>query len=748
MAITQLNTTELDFEKIKTNLKSYLKNSDSTFKDYDFEGSGLNHLIDILAYNTHYNAINAHMSVNESFIDTAQVRSNVVSHAKLVGYTPKSASTARATISLKLTRDSGTDSSVTLNAGTTFTTSVGGENFIFQTLTDNISDRYNATTGNFEFDSIEIYEGSRKSIKFYFNDNNNEKFSIPENSVDTSTLIVTVKDSNTASVGSETYKLYNRESAITGTSRVYYLSERFDGLYEIEFGNNVLGKKPIANSVITVSYLTCSLDGPNGAATFTLSGSTPANTSEAESGSITTISSATGGADKETVSSIKFNAPRSFIAQNRAVTLGDYDVMVREAIADVQDVAVYGGQDIIPPQYGKVFISVKPKSGLFLTQGQKNAILSFLARKKIVTVIPEVVDADYTYLYFNLTSKYNSSLTSLTRKQLETAIRSSISGYNTTFLSSYGNNFRFSKLLTSIDNTDASIGGTIGQVYAYKRTTLIPGSTAASEISFGFRLLGGVDQAGSFITSSAWSFKGRTYYLEDTPITGDSEKRNIRLFYINDLNIKVVENASVGFLYPMIGKITLEALSTDVETNLDITVIPLSYDIPGIENKLITIDLSKTSIVGDSNLNSESGPIITSDYISAPSSGAAQGVSAASVSTASGVFVPHTMYDPNTGVAYYAATEALHIEYANRGYVHYIPNVVAQTTIAQDISITSSETAAAGTGSGLGTAGSTTTSGVTSGVGGTTTGATQSTGQQQQTTQQSYGNTGYGYNTT
>ena len=191
---TQLNTTELDFKKIKDNLKSYLKNSDSSFKDYDFEGSGLNHLLDVLAYNTHYNAITAHMAVNESFLDTAQVRANVVSHAKLIGYTPKSASSSQATISLKLKRDAGTDSSVTLPKGAIFTTSVNGVNYSFQTLAEVVSNRYNSETGNFEFDEITIHEGSSKNAKFFFNNLNNEKFSLPDNNIDTNTLKVTVKD--------------------------------------------------------------------------------------------------------------------------------------------------------------------------------------------------------------------------------------------------------------------------------------------------------------------------------------------------------------------------------------------------------------------------------------------------------------------------------------------------------------------------------------------------------------------------
>ena len=668
---TQLNTTELDFKKIKDNLKSYLKNSDSSFKDYDFEGSGLNHLLDVLAYNTHYNAITAHMAVNESFLDTAQVRANVVSHAKLIGYTPKSASSAQATISVKLKRDAGTNSSATLPKGVIFTTSVNGVNYSFQTLAETVSNRYNSETGNFEFDEVTIYEGSSKNAKFFFNNLNNEKFSLPDNNIDTNTLKVTVKDSSSA-VNSTTYTLFDKSANINSNSTIYYLNENYDGLFQLEFGNNNFGKRPIADSVIECSYLVSSEVAPNGATTFEGPSIFPPNTSLADSGAIITTSNASGGATKESIESIQFNAPRSFISQNRAVTLSDYEVSVREAIGDVQDIAIYGGQTLTPPQYGKVFISVKPQSGLYLTDGQKQTILDYLETKKIVTVIPEVIDADYTFIFINSSSKYNSNNTSLTKAQLESSIRDSISTFNDTFLQRYGNNFRYSKLLSSIDSANSAISGTIAQIYAYKRHPLLPGSTAPIEINFGFQLLGDVNQAGSFISSTGWVFEGRTYYLEDVPILGDNEKRKIQRFYLNENNLKVIENSSVGFLYPQIGKITLEAQPSDAETFVDVTVIPLSYDIPGVENKLLTIDLTKSVVVADNNLSTKNTGIVSDSYVVAPQKDPALTGTGYNPS-ASGVFVPHTMYDPNTGVAYYAGTQALHLEYSALGYVHYIP---------------------------------------------------------------------------
>jgi hypothetical protein len=679
--MSTLNTTELDFKKIKDNIKSYFRNS-SDFTDYDFEGSGLNHVLDVLAYNTHYNAINAHMAVNESFIDSAQVRANVVSHAKLVGYVPSSVAAPRARINFTLKYNgSGTaPTTVELPSGSQFTTSVGGVTYSFETLADVISS--NVTTNDageklYEFNDLEIVEGKKKTNKFIFNNSQNEKFVIPDNNIDKSTLKVIVKDSETATT-SITYTPFDVEADINSDSTIYYITENYEGYYEIQFGNDILGNKPEANSVITTEHLSSNALAANGATTFTFADSYPIDTTLK---SISTASNAAGGAERETIESIQFNAPRSFISQNRAVTTDDYAIQVRGAINDVQDVSVYGGDTLTPPQYGKVFISVKPQGSLYLTQTQKQAILDRLESKRIVTVTPVIVDADYTYLYFNVYPKYNSSLTSLTENQMNTAIRNKIGEFNDTFLQSYGNNFRYSKFLSTLDTTEPSIQSTSAQVYVYKKVVFDPSTSAGQSASFGFQLLGDVDQEGSFITTTSWVYQGKTYYLDDIPITGSNERRQIRRFYINQNNVKVVEDANVGTLYPLTGRIQVNNQPADIRSEVDITVLPISYDIPGVENKLLTIDLARTNVFADSRLKVAGGSIVPTNYVSAPKT---ESTTSSSVAfSSSGNFVPHTMYDPNTGIAYYAATEALHLEYAARGYVHYIPTITTaqqQTT--------------------------------------------------------------------
>jgi hypothetical protein len=513
-----------------------------------------------------------------------------------------------------------------------------------------------------------------------------------------------------------TYTPFDVESDIVATSTIYYLNENYDGFYQFQFGNNILGRKPSANSIITIEYISSNALASNGATTFAFSDSYPTDTTIVSSNGLTTASNAAGGAERESIESIQFNAPRSFISQNRAVTSDDYAINVRNALGDVADVSVYGGDTLTPPEYGKVYISVKPQGSLFLTQNQKQQVLDYLSKKRIVTVTPVIIDADYTFLYFNIFPKYNSSLTSLTKNQLETAVRSATSSFNDTFLQSYGNNFRYSKFLSALDNTDVSIVGTTAQVFVYKKTIFDPLLTSGHKIDYKFQLLGDVNQEGSFITSTGWVYEDRTYYLEDVPVTGDENRRNVRRFYINKSNVKVVENANVGTLYPSTGILQLDAQPSTARSEVDITVIPISYDIPGLENKLLTIDMSKTNIFGNSQLKEASGSIVATNYVSAPQVQQTSG--SYDPYSSGGNFVPHTMYDPNTGVAYYAATNALHLEYGGRGYVHYIPTISSAqtaTTVAaaqtstisyadQQASVASSSSVASGSSGGQATA--------------------------------------------
>jgi hypothetical protein len=667
---TQLNTTELDFDKIKDNLKTYLKNSGGEFADYDYEGSGLDHLLDILAYNTHYNAVNAHMAVNESFIDTAQVRANVVSHAKLIGYIPRSVRAPSANITLKLKRTSGSDTSATLSSGTTFEATVGGVTYTFQTLADIKSSRYHSTTEIFDFDSVDIYEGTLRTSQFFFNDNNNQKFVIRDSLLDTSTMKVIVKDSASTNK-TQTYNLFSSQASVGNATPVYFLTENYEGYYQLAFGDNIIGKQPKVGSVISVTYLSSNYTASNGANTFTFTGTFPTNTALADSDSITVNSVASGGAARESVESIQVNAPRKFITQDRAVTNQDYIATVKSIVGDLQDVAVYGGQTLNPPQYGKVFISVKPQSSLYLTETQKSNILTALDNKKVVSVIPQLIDPDYTYLYFNVYFKYDTNLTDKNSDQIKSAVLAKVSNFGNTFLDRFGNNFRYSKLLADIDSTDIAIKGSVVQVYAYKRIQFTPESTAGLSASFGVPLLGDIKQTNSFISSSGWEQENRVYYLQDIPIDGDDTKRRIQKFYIGNNNVKVVETQGIGFLYPLSGLVTLDNQNVQNISTVDISVIPKSYDIPGVENKILTIDSAKTNIFPDSNLATSSGDIIPNSVYTIPA------ITTAGAGfdpfTTTGVFVPHTMYDPVTGIGYPANTYEQHIIYQQLGYTHSAP---------------------------------------------------------------------------
>ena len=431
-------------------------------------------------------------------------------------------------------------------------------------------------------------------------------------------------------------------------------------------------------SVITATYLSTNYTASNGAATFTFTGTFPTDTALADSDAITVTSVSSGGAARESTESIQINAPRKFITQDRAVTTQDYEAVVKSIIGDLQDVSVYGGQTLNPPQYGKVFISVKPQSSLFLTDAQKSSILTALERKRVITVIPEIIDPDYTYLNFNVYFKYDTNLTDRSSDQIKAAVLDKITTFNNTFLEKFGNNFRYSKFLADIDSTDTAIKGTLAQIYAYKSITFDNASTAGISVSFGFPLLGDIQQVNPIMTSTGWEFNSKLYFLEDVPISGDETKRRIQKYYIDTNNAKVVEEREVGFLYPDTGVITLDNQQVqEPSTNVELKVIPKSYDVPGIENKILTIDTSKTNIFPDANLSSVGGDIVPSSvYNIQPTTT----TTSFNPFTTAGTFVPHTMYDPVTGIGYSANTHEQHLLYQELGYTHTPPATSTGTT--------------------------------------------------------------------
>jgi len=590
----QLKTTELDFDKIKDNIKTFFKRQDSPFKDLDFDGSGLNQILDILAYNTHYNAVNAHMAVNESFLDSAQIRSNVVSHAKLIGYVPQSKLAATASLNLTIAAG-GQTGALSIPEGTSFTGKVDGITYTFKTISD--SQQQTPVDGKYTFNNIVVREGTTKVQKFVYNDLANQQFVINDKSIDKTTLIVKVKENESIDdADAKTYKLFEIGADINDTSEVYFIYENYQGNYQIEFGTGVLGKKPTVGSIISCEFVSTKGEDGNGINAFsfgTFGDDFPINDIE----KIETASRSAGGADRNTIENIKFNAPLSFVSKNRAVTSNDYKALVNKEFGNIiQDLSVFGGQEMTPPQYGKVFISIKPKGDEeVLTQLQKNQIKNYLQDKKIIAIETEIVDPDITYIYFNIFTKYDKDRTSLSEKQVVSKIQSTIVDFNNSF-QEFNNDFRYSTFLKEIDETDTSIINSLAQVLCYKKFNISRDNTQIRNINFRFKMFGNIDQEKSFITTSEWKFNSLRYQLEDTPIANDNNKRKLRLVRINDDNQRIIVDFDVGYLYPSLGLMEINPLPTDIDTTIEIFVIPSAYNISSVENNILSIDLNKTNI--------------------------------------------------------------------------------------------------------------------------------------------------------
>ena len=607
--MSQFKTTELDFDQIKQNLKDYFKRTNSEFKDWDFEGSSLDNLLDVLAYNTHYNAINAHMAMNESFLDSAQLRSNVVSRAKLLGYTPKSKQAAKAEIEMVLPRlANSTQNDYTLNEGTQFSATLDGTEYIFQTIED-VTASHSATAGGYHFrynsgedTSIKIFQGRRKTLTFSVDSNDIQRFIIPDPDVDTSTIKVNVYDTFDSGV-STAFNLFTEFSKVDSRSAVYFLTENSDGLYQITFGEGTIGKKLNPFNKIEIEYI--STDGvvANNIQTFTYLGGVPAGAPITGTAKITTRLKAQGGAEKESIQSIKYNAPLSFIAQNRAVTSEDYKGIISEKFSTVRDVSVWGGEENTVPDFGKVYISCRPKDTQVttLTGPQKTEILDYLEQKKVLSIKPKLVDPVYTYLYFTVYFKYNTTLTSLTQAGLGTKVRNTIDSFRQTDLENFDGIFRFTQFTNLIDETDMAILNNTIRTYAYKNLLIrvVDGQYSNDSIDFGFTIDGTLQQKDDMITSTGWMWNGETVYLADEPIPSSTTQRNVYLYALNTDNSRRKILTTVGKLVPATGKLSLNNLPATDNTKIQISTRPASDDVIAKHNEILTIDMSRTSIQPD-----------------------------------------------------------------------------------------------------------------------------------------------------
>jgi len=470
--MANLRVSELDFDDIKQNLKAFLSsyrdsNGDLVFSDYDFEGSGLSVLLDLLSYNTHYNAYLSNMLINEMFLDSAVKRSSAVSIAKHLGYTSRSVRGSRAKISFNVTSPTGSPTSLTLDRYTAFTTLIDGTLRTFVNLEAKTIQRVN---GSYTFNNVDIVEGV--PLEFVFRVRNpgpGEKYEIPNPDVDTSTMLVTVQSSNT-DITTETFTLADDALGIDETSKVYFLEENPTGLYQIVFGDNILGKKLSSGNLIRVQYLISSGTITNVSGLISQSFSSSSLIGGGSISGITVIQNSSYGSEKETITEIKFNAPKFRSSQNRAVNSNDYKVLIDSYNPGLIDsVAVWGGEDNIPKKYGKVMVALSPASGLTITTEIQDEITNFLKSKRILSVNPEYVDPEYFYINLNTSVKYDYKTLTISSDDLKTQVIETIQDYFNTDLKKFDKDFIYSKLSKLIDNTNQSILGNLMTLKVQKR---------------------------------------------------------------------------------------------------------------------------------------------------------------------------------------------------------------------------------------------------------------------------------------
>ena len=622
MAIERrINASELDFDNIKTNLVAYMKATDSTFNDYNYEGSAMSTIIDVLAYVTHVNSMNANFALNETFLDTSQLRTSVVSHAKLLGYTPRSIAPSVAYIDMTMAKGTATpfwnhDGNnvplpLTMTRGTKFSTTIDGVTYpMFASDTTTIN--YNETDG-WKFYNIKIEQGTLASINYTYQNNAFESYIIPANNVNTASIKVTVTDSS-ATDASKVYALNTNMVTLDGTSEVYFLEEGRDGYYEVKFGDNIIGKRPGNGNTITIEYATIpSGTDVNGATVFTMTDSLNGNTDE----TITLVTKATGGAARESKEAIKFNAPLAHISQNRAVTPDDYKSIIKNEFADLEAVAVWGGEDNDVPDYGKVYVSIKPLSGEVLTEAQKTTIkTNILKPKNVVSITPVLVDPDYTYIDLEVYFKYNPNKATVTASGLATSIRNTLVSYNNDTLKSFNGVYRDSNVGKLIDDTNVAIISNITRVKMTKKITPTLGTATKYTLKFNQALTdldGSTSSLGSFITSTVFTFNGEDCKLKDF-YDSSSDTRIVQIVNTGG----IVQLASVGDVNEEEGTVTLNSFNPTAlptgSTTIDVTVKPASNDVSPTRNELLTINTSTAIISGEVDTMATGGTTAGIDY--------------------------------------------------------------------------------------------------------------------------------------
>jgi hypothetical protein len=602
--MTLTNFSNLDFDQIKTTLKDYLR-SNSNFTDYNFEGSNLSTILDVLAYNTYITSYNANMVANEVFIDSATLRENVISLARNIGYIPRSRKSARATISffVDFSNSDLQSSFATLNKGiiSTSSKSFSNQSFVFSIL-ENITKP--VLNGVASFDDIKIYEGSLVTNKFTYSTNNlNQRFILPNSGIDTELLSVSVERSGVKS----NYILHKNILEIDKNSKVFFIQEVDDERYEIIFGDGIFGESLQNNDEIEVSYIVSNGESGNGISQFSFSGLLKSSNNENITSGISLLTTgliSSGGEDIESIESVKKYSGRIYASQNRAVTSNDYESLVKNVIyPETESISVFGGEELIPPQYGKVFISIKPRTGEFLPNLIKENIKTKLKQYAVAGIVPEILDLKYLYIETDSKIYYNPNLSS-GPDQVLTSINYNVNKYaKSTELNKYGARFKYSKFLKVVDDSHAAVTSNITKVSIRRDLRVVLNSFATYSIGFGnqFHIS---DLNGFNIKSSSFRMSGiqQDLYLSDIPNT-DRETGTIFFFSLpnknsTDFNIVIRNAGTVDYKKGIINLNPLNIISTEKIINgqptIQISTTPKSNDVIGLQDLYLQIDINSS----------------------------------------------------------------------------------------------------------------------------------------------------------
>ena len=593
-----IKTTDLDFQEISENLKTYLKGQD-TFKDYDFEGSNINVLVDLLAYASHIGAVNTNIAASEMFLDSAQIRKNVVSRAKDLGFVPASEKASSAIVNIKASnirnadQTTPTENDMILPRGHNFTTVYDGVSYNFV-----CSDSVTPTRDNLDFtySNVNLLQGQYVTDSYIFDSQiKNSKFVLSNARVDKSSLEVSVNSNGSVSK----FTLSTDVSTITSSTKVFYTQENEEGFIEIYFGDGVLGQGLLDGDQNSVTYIIVDDIHADNAKSFTMANAINGFTNV----SITTTSPATGGAERESVDSIKFKATKFYTSQNRLVTLNDYKAKVSEYYPNADAVAVWGGEDNDPPEYGKVFISLKPQNSDYLSEIEKSSVQSQLNQLNMLTVRPVIVDAEIVKILVTTTFKYNENETTLSKGELEALVKSAIISFDNTNLNNFDSIFRHSNLVKTIDDANTAIISNITNIRLRKKKNITLNKSEGLVVEFGNGFFhphdGHNKDSGGILSTTGFKVDGDTV---NTYFFDDDGSGNVRRYSLSGTT-RVIADQSAGTIDYTSGKVSINAIkftsTVNSDTSIDYTVIPSSDDVVAIRGSLIDISIDDIKTSGE-----------------------------------------------------------------------------------------------------------------------------------------------------